>query len=261
MNLSEVSKTAIMTLTARMVGTEKQLLEDPKAVECYNTMLQSATGKEQAWMKRLKRRHKGLTDRISKDLCYRVKRFDQITNDFIEKHPSCTVINLACGFDTRYWRIDYDHCDYYELDFPEVIQLKTELLGDQINYNMIASSALDLKWIDEIMKNGNENVLILAEGLFMYLKEDEVNTLLTALSKKLNNSTLVFDSSLEKYTKGIWKKLVQLKWRVSYRINTEFVSGIKNPVSIENSTSGIEVIHAEKTVVGQLITVSINKNN
>jgi len=59
--------------------------------------------------------------------------FDKLVNDYILKHSSCTVINLACGFDTRFWRIDNKNCKYYELDFPEVIALKKELLKEYIS--------------------------------------------------------------------------------------------------------------------------------
>ena len=47
--------------------------------------------------------------------------FDDSANRFIADNPGCTVINLACGFDTRFWRIANQNCTYIELDLPDVV--------------------------------------------------------------------------------------------------------------------------------------------
>ena len=32
--------------------------------------------------------------------------FDELISDFIRKNPDCTVVNIACGLDTRFYRMD-----------------------------------------------------------------------------------------------------------------------------------------------------------
>jgi hypothetical protein len=67
------------------------------------------------------------------------KCFDDLANRYLSDHPGCTVINLGCGLDTRFWRINHDQCRYMDLDLPEVIALKRELLPNQLPMNSSAA--------------------------------------------------------------------------------------------------------------------------
>jgi O-methyltransferase involved in polyketide biosynthesis len=97
------------------------------------------------------------------------KVFDTAANRLIADHPKCTVINLACGFDTGFWRIENEKCKYIEFDLAEVITLKKEILKDHLSYELIGCSVLDTAWIDQVTSSGNTGFLLLAEGLFMWL--------------------------------------------------------------------------------------------
>ena len=87
------------------------------------------------------------------------------------------MINLACGFDTRFWRIENEKCKYVELDLPGMIELKREILKDHLDYELIGCSVLDTSWIDQVTSNGNSSFLLLAEGLFYYLPKQDVTRL------------------------------------------------------------------------------------
>jgi len=104
------------------------------------------------------------------------------------------VISLACGFDTRFWRINNKNYKYIELDLPEVIALKKELLNEQINYELRGCSVLDLAWIDKVTVNGNSNILIIAEGIFMYLAKQDVLSLFQAISQRFNDSQITLET-------------------------------------------------------------------
>ncbi len=95
------------------------------------------------------------------------------------------MINLACGLDTRFWRIENEKCKYIELDLPEMIELKREILKDHLGYELIGCSVLDTSWIDQVTSNGNSNFLLLAEGLFYYLPKQEVTRTFTSNSPKV----------------------------------------------------------------------------
>ena len=49
---------------------------------------------------------------------------DHETKAFIEKQPDAVCINLACGLDTRFYRIDNGQIDWYNLDLPDVMELR-----------------------------------------------------------------------------------------------------------------------------------------
>ncbi|MCK8061052.1 MULTISPECIES: class I SAM-dependent methyltransferase [unclassified Fusibacter] len=209
MNLSNVSKTAIITMTCRSSQTEnlKSDFNDPMSTQSLRRLTDLASESEKKTIHKIKKMYGKYSKKEAQSLVKRVSSIDRIINDYILNHQDCTVINIACGFDTRYWRLDRRDCTYIELDLPEVIDQKKELLGDQINYNMISTSVLNFDWIDEVTKEGNSNFVLVMEGLLMYFEEEDVKKLLGAISERFSNSLLVTDALDKKLTEGLYKKI------------------------------------------------------
>jgi O-methyltransferase involved in polyketide biosynthesis len=260
MNLSQVSRTAILLLICRAVEAEKNksVFNDPMAVLCLERLMSIASEEDRHWIIRHKRLYEGIQGRDAKAGVRRLKVFDNAANRFIADNPKCTVINLACGFDTRFWRIENEKCKYIELDLPGVIELKKEILKDHLGYEVIGCSALDTSWIDSVTINGNTDFLLLAEGLFMWLPPHEAIRLFKEIGERFYRSQLVLDMVPEKYTKGIWKKLIHLHSRIDLGLDVSWDFGIKNTHDIEVYGNGLKVIGEEKGSAGPIITVSIN---
>lgn len=259
MNISEVSRSAILPLICRAVQSEVKdsAFNDPMAVLCLERLMSISSEEEKKRIGNWRKKYTGINTR---DLIARVRTirsFDSIANRFISKNPGCTVINLACGFDTRFWRIESDMCQYIELDLPEMIALKKEILKDHLNYELIGCSVLDPSWIDKVTRKGNSNFLLLAEAIFYYLPKDEVIRILQVISRRFDHSELVLEMAPEKYTKGLWKRIIQLESR-AWDIDVSIVSGINNPREIESYANGFKVIGISKGNVGPIVTVSIN---
>lgn len=261
MDFSEVSKTCILTLICRAVGAKKKAysFNDQKTLELNDLVYGSSTKSERLWMGRINKKFSGLSKKSVKVICNRAETFDKITNEFIERNTSGTIISLGCGFDTRFWRIQSGKYRYIELDLPEVMSLKTSLLEGQINYECLGVSALDSAWIDEVTKKGNENFLILAEGLFMYLQKEEVVKLIQVMADRFSKSELVFDSVHQKYTQGIWKWFTNWNWRMVFDMDFNYTYGIKNPLEIEGYAKGLKVTSSKK-YHGHLVSVGINND-
>jgi O-methyltransferase involved in polyketide biosynthesis len=259
MNLSQVSQTAILTLVCRVVESEKKdpIFNDPMAVLCLERLMSISSAEEKKRIARFRRMYTGIQARDAKARILTAKSFDSSANLFISNNPGCTVINLACGFDTRFWRIENAKCEYVELDLPEVIALKREILKDHLSYELIGCSVLDTSWIDQVTSNGNSNFLLLAEGLFMYLPKEGAIRLLQVIARRFNRSQLVLDMAPEKYTKGLWKRLIQLE-AIVWGLDVALVFGIKNPRDMESYGDGFKVVGVAKGSVGPIITVSIN---
>ena len=259
MNLSEVSRTAILTLTCRAVESEKNnpVFNDPMAVFCLERLLSISSEEEKKRILRWKSMYAGIQARDRKARAMTARSFDSIANLFISNHPGCTVINLACGLDTRFWRIENEKCKYIELDLPGMIELKREILKDHLGYELIGRSVLDTSWINQVTSNGNSNFLLLAEGLFYYLPKQDVIEILQAIAQRFDSSQLVLDMAPEKYTKGLWKRLINLESR-AWDIDVSFAFGISNPRDIESYGNGFKLIDYVKGSVGSIITVSIN---
>jgi O-methyltransferase involved in polyketide biosynthesis len=259
MDLSNISRTAILTLIARAVAAEKEndLYNDPMAVHCLERLISVASEDDRRWIIREKRIFGGFQVRHAKAGAWRGKVFDNAADRFIVAHPGCTVINLGCGFDTRFWRILNENCRYIEIDLPEVVSLKSEILKDQIDYELIGCSVLDASWIEQVTENGNSHFLLLAEGLFPWLLEPDARHLFQLLAQSFVRSQLVFDTVPEKYTKGIWKKLLRLEIKINWDLDVFWVFGIKHPTDIESYAPGLKVLGDVKASGGPIITVDI----
>ncbi len=122
----------------------------------------------------------------------RAWHFDQWTRAFIAAHPDCTVLHLGCGLDTRVQRIDPGpRVRWYDVDFPDVIELRQQLYPDRVGYYPIGSSVIDLKWLDAIP--GDTPVIVIAEGLVMYLPEQAGTALFRRIAEQFPRGQIAFD--------------------------------------------------------------------
>ena len=260
MDLSQVSRTAILLLICRAVEAQKDPPEfdDPMAVLCLERLVSLASPEERQWMIRKKRSYEGFHGRDARAGVRRNRAFDHAADRFILNHPGCTVVNLACGFDTRFWRMANKSCNYVELDLPEVIRLKKEILKEELSYQVIGSSVLDTSWIDTVTAKGNADVLLIAEGLFMYFPKPEVIRLFKEFGERFTRSQLVLDMVPEQWTKGVMKHLLRLHSRIDMGLDITYLSGIRDAHELEAYGKGLKVIDQEKGSAGPILTVSIN---
>jgi len=131
MKLTDVSKTAIITLRSRVIESQKGKLSfsDPMAEYVLEQLkiLNADYAKELAFTKKL-------SSTLTSHLTLRARKYDALVNTYIVDNPGCTVVNLGCGFDTRFWRIDHKNCQYIELDLPELIDIKKLALKEVLDY-------------------------------------------------------------------------------------------------------------------------------
>lgn len=239
--LSSVSETALITLKSRIQETKhvNPILSDPMGELCFNNLLNELQDdvKERILKKNLPRT-------LTSYIALRAKKFDSYTKDFIKKYPDGLVVNLGCGFDTRFWRTGLKENQYIELDLPNVIDIKNEILGDQIKYKILGDSVLDDQWIKTIDAIQNHHVLFLAEGLFMYLQEKDVIKLFNTLAENFTESEVAFETVNKKYTKGFNKKMVEMKIKRQFGSNagSSYNFGIVNGKEIESYHNKYTVI-------------------
>lgn len=242
MDLTDVSKTAIITLRSHVIESRKTgpILKDPMAEFVLDNFMRLVSGQARDRIFTLK-----LSGALTNHIAIRARKYDAIINDFISNTPNCTVINLGCGFDTRYWRLNKKECRYIEIDLPEVVKLKKEILGDRLCYDLIGCSVLDNAWINFVTKETDRNVLLVAEGLFMYLNKPDVKNLFKTISMSFQQSKIVLEVVTEKYTRGIMKKLVAMKMKRAFGLEagSSYNFGIKNAAELESYGEGLRVIN------------------
>jgi methyltransferase (TIGR00027 family) len=123
----------------------------------------------------------------------RAKKLDDWSADFLRRHPNAVVLHLGCGMDTRAFRLDRPATvDWFDVDQPGVIDLRRKLFDESGGYHMIGSSVTDEGWLDQIPTG--RPVLVVAEGLLMYLTERQVWELLQRLTDRFGGGELLFDT-------------------------------------------------------------------
>lgn len=241
MKLTDVSKTAIVTLRCHVLESQKSkpIIKDPMAEYCVDKLASFASieDKKQVFSRKL-------SPALTNHIAIRARKYDSIINEFISKNPACIVVNLGCGFDTRYWRINNQKCEYFELDLPEVIEVKKEVLKNKLKYELLGCSVLDTSWISRVTSKSNRNILLIAEGLFMYLPRDDVITLFKTFSERFYHSQITLEVVTEKYTRGIWKKIVimKIKRNLGFDAGSSYNFGIKKASELESYGNGIKVL-------------------
>lgn len=126
-------------------------------------------------------------------MAMRAMHYDELTDRFIQRFPDCIVIHLGCGLDSRCNRTEHKPKLWYDLDLAEVIELRKQYFSESDCYKMIASSAADMQWLSSVEYNG-ERVLVIAEGLSMYLSIDDMTEIMKALSARFEKCSFVFDA-------------------------------------------------------------------
>jgi O-methyltransferase involved in polyketide biosynthesis len=123
----------------------------------------------------------------------RAKALDRWTQQELDAEPRMTVLHLACGLDSRAFRLDLpEGVEWYDIDFPEVIELRNRLFPEKKRVHTIASSVTDPHLLDSLPKD--QPVLVVAEGLTMYLSEKDGLDLAGRIVRHFPRGTLIFDA-------------------------------------------------------------------
>jgi len=178
--LKGVMETLLIPLSARATETNSKnpRIKDDKAVE----MVSNIEYDFDKFDKKMSR----------EGVIARTILLDRETEKFVNEYPNAICISMGCGLDTRYHRINHNKVQWYNIDFPEVVALRKKLLYENKNVHAIGKSILDMSWLDEVVIEGRE-VLIIMEGLLMYFTETEVIQLFCIIRSHLPNCTILIE--------------------------------------------------------------------
>ena len=117
---------------------------------------------------------------------------DRTAREFIKQHPEATIVNIGCGLDTTFSRIDNRKIMFYELDLPDVIELRKNFYEESDRHISIASTFLDTTWFEEI--EVRDGLLFLAGGVFMYFNEKQMKEFFIKVADYFKECDFYFDS-------------------------------------------------------------------
>lgn len=242
--ISDVSTTLLLTLYSRALESRSKdpILTDPKAEEITARLNKELAKSDNRLYKQLAK------GEISRDLivhiALRAKKYDEYVRDFLKQSPNGVVVNIGCGLDTRFWRIDNGAVHFYDLDLPEVIELKRKLCAEEKQYHMLPSSVLDYDWMSKVLEQNSGPFLFVAEGVFMYLAKDDVKALVLQLQKQFPGSELVCEVFNDVWLRQPWKRLLDFKLQKQFHLGKDvtFKFGLKDGREMECWGQGIEFI-------------------
>ena len=132
--------------------------------------------------------------------------------DYLKTHPKAAVVNLGCGLDDTGRACDNGCCKIYNLDFPDVIAVRNDLLPAGEREKNIPCDLNNTKWFEKIDTSGG--AIFFASGVFYYFLTEQVKALVQAMADTFPGGVLVFDAANRAAVKMIAKT-----WLKSAKIN------------------------------------------
>ena len=193
-----VQETLIIPLYARKLCSElyPSLYQDETAVRLISEVdydFSEAEKKSRSLMQRFGALEVAMRQN---DLAFEVR-------DYLRAHPNAAVVNLGCGLDDTGRRCDNGTCRLYNLDFPDVIAVRDQLLPAGPREENIPCDLNDTAWFQRI--DGSNGAVFFASGVFYYFLKEQVKALVQHMADAFPGGVLVFDAANQTAVKMIAK--------------------------------------------------------
>jgi O-methyltransferase involved in polyketide biosynthesis len=228
--LTGVSETALMTLQVRAHEARRpdSIIDDPMAIQLADSI-------DYDFAKF------GFTRR--QDMAVRALAFDNQARRYLADHPKATVVALAEGLQTSFYRLEAagvgDQFRWLTVDLPPMIALRRKLLPPSDRVQMCAQSALDFSWMDEV--DTDHGVFVTAEGLLMYLQPEEAMGLIAECAKRFPGGRMMFD--LPPAWFAAWARR-GMRTSLRYKVPPmPFSISVSQAADLVNDIPGIRAVH------------------
>jgi O-methyltransferase involved in polyketide biosynthesis len=241
--IGDVASTSFITLYCHALETlsDNPILPDPKSVEIMTELNKTLSRSQNPLDRTLVA---GTLDRrLVIHIAIRAKKYDEYARDFLERSPDGVIVNIGCGLDSRFLRIDNSRVVFYDLDLPEITAIKKVFFTTTERYHLISSSVLDFDWMAKVRQHKGP-FLFMAEGVFMYLDGKDVRSLVLKIQEKFRGSELVCEVVNSIWLKSPLRKILEYKLQREMHMGKEatFRSGISDSREMEQWHSGIQFL-------------------
>lgn len=174
---------------------------------------------------------------------------DKLAGDFLAKNPGAAVVNIACGLDTRCYRMTgYSH--WYNLDLPETIAVREKLLPEDGAISQLGMSAMD-DWGSAVAET-DAPVLIIIEGLTMYLTEADVQRIFAVIAGRFPAATVFVETMNPMVVRRFKEKSIEGS-------NAKFTWGVKDGAALAALLPGFALIEEHSLTEGMAVFVPVYK--
>ena len=196
-NVTGLPETMIQTLYARAKesGKDNAKIHDDMAVEMVSRLDYDFSKADQ-------------DKAMSYGVIARTIVLDEMVEKYLSGHPNTIVVNIASGLDTRCYRMQGKYVRWYNVDLPETMKIREKFLTENGSISQIAKSAMDASYIDDI-EYGGENVLVIIEGLSMYLSEADVLQMMSIIERTFRKVTVMIETMSPFVVKHIKEKSIE----------------------------------------------------
>ena len=221
--LGAVQQTLFIPLAARAAETQRKhpVLRDPKAVEMVRSIDYEAA--------KYGRGAGGFATVL------RTAFIDFWVRSFLAAHPAATVVEIGTGLNTRFERVDNGQVHWFDLDLPDTIDLRRNFFADTQRRQMVAASFLDDGWLPAVADSPGPYFFV-ADGVLVYLPEDQVRATLTRISSRFPGALIALDT----YPKQTYDRQHRLSDRKG--LDARWAWSCDDPRSLERS--GLELMES-----------------
>ena len=202
-----VQETLVIPLYSRKLCTElyPNLFQDETAVRLIDQIDYDFSETEKKSRSLMQRFGSLEVAMRQNDLAFEVR-------DYLKGHPNAAVVNLGCGLDSTGKSCDNGSCKIYNLDFPDVIAVRNELLPAGEREENIPCDLNNTEWFAKIDASGG--AVFFASGVFYYFLTEHVKALVQSMADAFPGGVLVFDAANRTAVKMIaktWLKSAKIK--------------------------------------------------
>jgi O-methyltransferase involved in polyketide biosynthesis len=162
---------------------------------------------------------------------------DRTIGKFLERHPKATIVNIGCGLDTTFERVDNGKLFWYDLDLPDVIELRRQFIPESERRRFISSSFLEDGWLNGL--HVEDNILFMAAGVFYYIEEAQMKKFFDKIAAAFPGSEIVFDAASPLGVQAANKHLID---KVGLDGSSYLKWGVQTAAEITKWNINIEVI-------------------
>jgi O-methyltransferase involved in polyketide biosynthesis len=213
--ISDVASTSFITLYCHALDTlsDNPILPDPKSVEIITELNKTLSRSDRRFDRTLVAGT--LNRRRVVHIAIRAKKYNEYVRNFLRNFPDGVVVNIGCGFDSRFLRTDNGRVVFYDLDLPEILAIKKSFFKETERYHLIATSVLDFDWMAAVRQH-NGPFLFMAEGVFMYLDGNDILSLVVKLKETFSGSEVVCEVVNSRWLRSPLKKSWITHWSGRY---------------------------------------------
>lgn len=176
--MNNINKTLFIPLYGKSLVSKKGvILNDTTAERIWNEQSIRLKGKSKSkW--------------LAYFMAMRAKVYDNWVLRKLRENPDVTVLHIGCGLDSRIERVNGYRYNWYDIDMPDVIEVRKQFFVEKDGYKMLDGDAANPDFLGSV--TGNSAVVIL-EGISMYIAPKALNGLFSALQARFDDVDILMD--------------------------------------------------------------------